>query len=304
MKLGFTTNSGCNFTAKIGTTSDQPERYYNLKDHLGSVRVTVDEAGEVVNNDDYYPFGAIMPGRSQVYLDAKYRFTGKERDTETGYDYFGARYYDSRIGRWLQVDPLADKYPEWSPYNYALNNPVKLIDPNGMFAVKADPETGDEKYKRKEKSEAGSPKELPSLEVGGTNYYELTQDASNRMNDLGKYVDENMPVALDAAALVATATPGAQPLAIGLSAVSTAWTFKNEGNSDKSWISLLTTTSGAAVKNKYLQLAISGAQLISDFMPAKSYSSSPSKYQIPQLPNIGPNGNWRIGPNGNYIKKY
>lgn len=44
---------------------------------------------------------------------------------------FAGRYYDSATGRWLTVDPKADKYPGWSPYNYALNNPLKYIDPNG-----------------------------------------------------------------------------------------------------------------------------------------------------------------------------
>jgi len=71
--------------------------------------------------------------------DDKYKFTGKERDVETGYDYFGARYYDSRIGRWLQVDPPADKYPEVSCYNYTLDNPLKFIDPNGLAAAGANP---------------------------------------------------------------------------------------------------------------------------------------------------------------------
>jgi len=61
----------------------------------------------------------------------KYRFTGKERDTETNYDYFGARYYDSDLGRWLSVDPLVGKYPGLSPYNYVLNNPINSFDPNG-----------------------------------------------------------------------------------------------------------------------------------------------------------------------------
>ena len=59
-------------------------------------------------------------------------FTGKERDSETGLSYFGARYYDSDIlTSWLSVDPMADKYPSLSPYAYCGWNPVKLVDPNG-----------------------------------------------------------------------------------------------------------------------------------------------------------------------------
>ncbi len=95
--------------------------------------MTLDEDGNVAGYDDYYPFGMVMPGRSMNNSNpnSKYKFTGKERDEETHYDYFGARYYDSRIGRWLAVDPLADKHPGSSPYNYTLNNPLKYIDPDG-----------------------------------------------------------------------------------------------------------------------------------------------------------------------------
>ena len=84
---------------------------------------------------DYYPFGLLMPGRSTNvgYGHALYKFTGKERDREAGIglDYFGARYYDPEIGRWLGVDPLAETYPGLNPYNYTLNNPVNLYDPQG-----------------------------------------------------------------------------------------------------------------------------------------------------------------------------
>ena len=60
-------------------------------------------------------------------------FTGKERDSETGFSYFGARYYDSDIlTAWLSVDPMADKYPGLSPYAYCAWNPVKLVDPLGL----------------------------------------------------------------------------------------------------------------------------------------------------------------------------
>ena len=62
-------------------------------------------------------------------------FTGKERDSETGYGYFGARYMDHELmTMWLSVDPLADKYPSISPYNYCMWNPMKIVDEYGMEA--------------------------------------------------------------------------------------------------------------------------------------------------------------------------
>ncbi len=115
--------------------SGEDKSMYFAKDHLGTVRTTINETGEIENATDYYPYGEEITGRSVNYGQlAKYKFTGKERDTETSYDYFGARYYDSQLGRWLQVDPLADKYPGWSPYNYVLNNPLRFVDPKGMEA--------------------------------------------------------------------------------------------------------------------------------------------------------------------------
>ena len=70
-----------------------------------------------------------------------FTFTGKEQDSETGYGYFGARYYDSEaLTGWLSVDPMSDKYPSISPYAYCAWNPVKLVDPDGkevVFATKA-----------------------------------------------------------------------------------------------------------------------------------------------------------------------
>ena len=57
--------------------------------------------------------------------------TGKEKDSETGYYYFGARYYNPDLSLWLSVDPMADKYPSLSPYNYCVWNPMKIVDPDG-----------------------------------------------------------------------------------------------------------------------------------------------------------------------------
>ena len=66
-----------------------------------------------------------------ISWNAPYTFSGKEKDVETGYGYFGARYYDSGLSIWLSVDPMSDKYPSMSPYNYCMNNPIIIIDPDG-----------------------------------------------------------------------------------------------------------------------------------------------------------------------------
>jgi RHS repeat-associated protein len=65
--------------------------------------------------------------------NAMYTFSGKERDEETGYSYFGSRYYNSDLSIWLSVDPQAGRYPSLSPYAYCANNPVMYTDPNGEF---------------------------------------------------------------------------------------------------------------------------------------------------------------------------
>ena len=89
-------------------------------------------------------------------------FTGKEKDEETGYGYFGARYMDHELmTMWLSVDPMADKYPSISPYAYCVWNPVKLIDPDGRDVYRLDTETGSLTLHKKTKDktdiiEAGS----------------------------------------------------------------------------------------------------------------------------------------------------
>ncbi|MCB0490486.1 MAG: RHS repeat-associated core domain-containing protein [Cyclobacteriaceae bacterium] len=98
--------------------------------YLGSIRVTLDQSGNVDSWTDYYPFGKQSRGSSSVSAP-KEKFTGKERDAESGLDYFGARYYNSEVARWLAVDPMGKKYPSVSPYNYVLNNPVNAYDPDG-----------------------------------------------------------------------------------------------------------------------------------------------------------------------------
>lgn len=63
----------------------------------------------------------------------RYQFTGHESDGETTLDYHGARYYSRVLGRYMSVDPLANKAPEWSPYHYVMGRALTLVDPDGKF---------------------------------------------------------------------------------------------------------------------------------------------------------------------------
>lgn len=91
----------------------------------------------VNNNNDYYPFGLTMPGRSSNSANPNdaYKFTGYEHDDEAGLNLYNAnaRGYDPVTGRFMQIDPLASERSWVSPYNYVQNNPLSRIDPTGML---------------------------------------------------------------------------------------------------------------------------------------------------------------------------
>ena len=108
--------------------------YYYHSDHLGSA-AWVTHGAQAVQFVHYMPFGEMWYNQQGSAYNERYKFTGKERDAETGYDYFGARYYASGNLSWLSVDPLADKYPQISPYAYCNWNPVKNIDPDGRELI-------------------------------------------------------------------------------------------------------------------------------------------------------------------------
>jgi len=111
---------------------------YSLTDHLGNNRVSFDtgtgSTARQVQTDDYYPFGmesnGTVLGTKNLYL-----YNKKELQVNLNlYDY-GARFYDPVIARWTTIDPLAELGRRWSPYNYVMNNPIRRIDPDGMWAT-------------------------------------------------------------------------------------------------------------------------------------------------------------------------
>ena len=124
---------------------------YLTADHLGSTRLATDSSGNVIKRYDYLPFGeeiwAGTDGRSTDYNSpiplsatqdvANDKFTGKERDSETGLDFFGARYFSGAQGRFTSPDPKqftlrTIAYPQkWNKYAYVQNNPLAMIDPDG-----------------------------------------------------------------------------------------------------------------------------------------------------------------------------
>ena len=148
-------SQGNAYTAQVST-------YYYHSDHLGSAQLITDNEGREYERIEYTPYGEYwVEKRAPENRTLPFKFTGKERDEETGLYYYGARYMDPRTSRWLSTDPALTDYIPTAPvddnarkhnqnlpgmggiynsinmhlYHYAGNNPVKYTDPTGMWTL-------------------------------------------------------------------------------------------------------------------------------------------------------------------------
>jgi len=144
---------------------------------------------DILSANDYYSFGAPMPGRNFNAVDYRYGFNGKENDNEvkgTGNQQdYGMRIYDPRLGKFLSVDPITDEYPELTPYQFASNRPIDGIDRDGLEFTRYDLDSNDPNVKEMAKSD------------GVTNYrdsknYQIFNDARSGMSGSGGVVEGMM----------------------------------------------------------------------------------------------------------------
>ena len=105
--------------------------YWYHPDHLGSSSWITYSDGKAVQHLHYLPWGEDFIDQRSTDFSSRFTFSAKEKDQETGFFYFGSRYYSSDLSIWLSVDPMSDKYPHQSNYIYCSNNPIIIIDPNG-----------------------------------------------------------------------------------------------------------------------------------------------------------------------------
>ena len=100
------------------------QRYFKM-------RITTVLDGEVSQRIEYVPLGEVFIEERNNTWNTPSLFNAKELDEEMGMYYYGARYYEPRLSLWISCDPKQGKYPYFTTYCYALNNPIKFVDPDG-----------------------------------------------------------------------------------------------------------------------------------------------------------------------------
>ena len=118
--------------------NQNPTFHYYEKDHLGSIRMVVNENGTIEQVNHYYPFGGVYGDLSYNSEYQRNKYIGKEFDHMHGLDWYdhGARMYDAAKVVWNKVDPLSEIYFHFAPYLYCENNPIVMFDNTGLLGVR------------------------------------------------------------------------------------------------------------------------------------------------------------------------
>ena len=116
----------------IPNDTTKEETFFYHSDHLGSTSYITDDHANITQYDAYLPYGELLVDEHSSSEELPYKFNGKQFDEETGLYYYGARYMNPVTSLWYGVDPLAEKYVTMGGYVYTLDNPIRLIDPEGL----------------------------------------------------------------------------------------------------------------------------------------------------------------------------
>ena len=115
----------------IPNDTTREETFFYHSDHLGSTSYITDDHANITQYDAYLPYGELLVDEHSSSEDLPYKFNGKQFDEETGLYYYGARYMNPMASIWYGVDALTEKYPTMAGMIYCMNNPVRLVDPDG-----------------------------------------------------------------------------------------------------------------------------------------------------------------------------
>ena len=168
----------------VTLSGNAPIYHYYLKDHQGNNRIVMNQNGTTVEQvNHYYPFGGLFE-EGLATSDQNYKYNSKELDRMHGLDWYdyGTRGYDATLGRFMIIDPLSERYCTISPYVYCANNPVRYIDPTGMYFDEANEKEARKIERRLTKRISKLEKKVAKIERRGEDVGELNSRISELRN--------------------------------------------------------------------------------------------------------------------------